>query len=78
MLSAVGSGTAGQKYVVAFVLLPMYFGGGLIPTFLLMSKLNLYNNIFAIIVPASFNIWYIILTRTYFTGLPGIYGNRRS
>ena len=35
-----------------------------------MSKLNLYNNIFAIIVPASFNIWYIILTRTYFTGLP--------
>ena len=60
----------GRKYVVAFVLLPMYFGGGLIPTFLLMSKLNLYNNIFAIIVPASFNIWYIILTRTYFTGLP--------
>lgn len=36
----------GRKYVVAFVLLPMYFGGGLIPTFLLMSKLNLYNNIF--------------------------------
>ena len=60
----------GRKYVVAFVLLPMYFGGGLIPTFLLMSKLNLYNNIFAIIVPASFNIWYIILTRTYFMGLP--------
>ena len=51
----------GRKYVVAFVLLPMYFGGGLIPTFLLMSKLNLYNNIFAIIVPASFNICEAVL-----------------
>lgn len=48
----------------------MYFGGGLIPTFLVMNSLHLYNNIFAIIIPASFSIWYIILTRTYFTGIP--------
>ena len=27
----------GRKFVVAFVLLPMYFGGGLIPTFLVMN-----------------------------------------
>ena len=60
----------GRKFVVAFVLLPMYFGGGLIPTFLVMNSLHLYNNIFAIIIPASFSIWYIILTRTYFTGIP--------
>ena len=30
----------GRKYVVAFVLLPMYFGGGLIPTFLLTTLLR--------------------------------------
>lgn len=42
----------GRKFVVAFVLLPMYFGGGLIPTFLVMNSLHLYNNIFAIIIPA--------------------------
>ena len=35
-----------------------------------MNSLHLYNNIFAIIIPASFSIWYIILTRTYFTGIP--------
>lgn len=60
----------GRKYVVAYVLIPMYFSGGLIPTFLIMNKLGLYNNIWAIIIPASFSIWYIILTRTYFVSIP--------
>lgn len=60
----------GRKAVNLFLLIPMYFGGGLIPTFVLMTKLGLYDNIWALIVPASFNIWYIILTRTYFASIP--------
>lgn len=60
----------GRKLVVAYVIIPMYFGGGLIPSYLVMSKLGLYNNMLAIIIPASFSIWYIILTRTYFAGIP--------
>lgn len=60
----------GRKLVVAYVIIPMYFGGGLIPSYLIMSKLGLYNNMLAIIIPASFSIWYIILTRTYFAGIP--------
>ncbi|NLG24994.1 MAG: carbohydrate ABC transporter permease, partial [Clostridiales bacterium] len=60
----------GRKVVNIFLLVPMYFGGGLIPTFLLMTKLRLYDNIWAMIIPASFNIWYIILTRTYFASIP--------
>lgn len=60
----------GKKFVNIFILIPMYFGGGLIPTFLLMTKLGLYDNIWAVIIPASFSIWYIILTRTYFASIP--------
>ena len=60
----------GKKYINFFILVPMYFGGGLIPTFLLMTKLGLYDNIWAVIIPASFSIWYIILTRTYFASIP--------
>jgi len=60
----------GKKFVVFFLLIPMYFSGGLIPTFLLMTKLGLYNNIAAMIIPNCFNIWYIILTRTYFHSIP--------
>ncbi len=61
----------GRKFVVFFLLIPMYFGGGIIPTFLLMNKIGLYNNRMAIIIPAAVSIWYIILTRTYFSSLPG-------
>lgn len=60
----------GKKFVVAFLLIPMYFGGGLIPTYLLMVKLNLYNNIWAIIVPGAFSIWNIILVRTFLNSIP--------
>ena len=60
----------GRKVVNIFLLIPMYFGGGLIPSFLLRTKLGLYNNMWAVIIPASFSIWYIILTRTYFASIP--------
>lgn len=60
----------GKKYVVTFLLIPMYFGGGLIPTFLVMNRLGLYNNVWAVILPGAVSIWNIILTRTYFASIP--------
>jgi putative aldouronate transport system permease protein len=60
----------GRKWIVRYLIVPMYFGGGLIPTFLLMNKLGLYNNRWAIIIPSAVSIWYIILTRTYFMTIP--------
>ncbi|MEA4890606.1 MAG: carbohydrate ABC transporter permease [Clostridiaceae bacterium] len=60
----------GRKIVVIYLLIPMYFSGGLIPSFLLVSQLGLYNTIWAIIIPGGFSIWHIILTRTYFASIP--------
>ncbi|MDL1160047.1 carbohydrate ABC transporter permease [Yersinia pestis] len=60
----------GRKWVVAFLLIPMYFGGGLIPSFLLVNKLGLYNTMLAIIIPGMVSIWNIILVRTFFTTIP--------
>ena len=50
-------GLLGKKAVVTYLLVPMYFSGGLIPTFLVMNRLGLYNNIWAIILPGSLSIW---------------------
>ncbi len=61
---------AGRKWLVRYLIIPMYFGGGLIPTFLLINKLGLYNTRWAIIIPGAVSIWYIILTRTYFMTIP--------
>ena len=40
------------------------------PSFLLMMSLGLYDNPFAIIIPACFSIWDIILVRSYFRTIP--------
>lgn len=60
----------GRKWVIAYLLIPMYFGGGLIPTYLLVNKLGMYNTMFAVIIPGAVSIWNIILVRTYFTTIP--------
>lgn len=60
----------GRKWVVRFLLVPMYFSGGMIPSFILMNKLNLYDNRLAMILPGAVGIMNIILTRTYFTTIP--------
>ena len=64
-------GLPGRKILVTYLLIPMYFSGGLIPSYLVMTKLGLYDNMWAIIIPSSVSIWYIILVRTFFSGLPG-------
>ena len=59
-----------RKVIVIYILIPMYFSGGLIPSFIVMTKLGLYNTIGAIILPSIISIWNIILARTYICSLP--------
>ncbi|MDO4634020.1 MAG: carbohydrate ABC transporter permease [Eubacteriales bacterium] len=48
----------------------MFFGGGLIPTYLLISKLGMLNSMWAIILPGAFSVWNMIIARTYYQGIP--------
>ena len=48
----------------------MFFGGGLIPTYLLIKKLNMIDTIWAIIIPGAFSVWNMIIARTYYQGIP--------
>ena len=61
---------AGKKFVNMFLLLTMYFSGGLIPTYILMTNIGLYDNIWALIIPGCFSVWYVILVRSYFASIP--------
>jgi len=60
----------GKKWVTIFLLVPMYFSGGTIPSFLLISKLHLYNTVWALVFTSSFNIMYMIYVRSYFYSIP--------
>lgn len=57
-----------RKLLNRFVLIPMFFGGGLAATYAVNTQLfGLKNNIFALILPVACSSWYIIVMRTYFT-----------
>ena len=60
----------GRKVCVIFLLIPMYFSGGMIPTFILITKLGLYNTPWATILPGAYGIWNIILCKTYLQSIP--------
>jgi len=63
-------GLPGRKYINTYLLITMFFSGGLIPTFLLIMKLGIYDTPLAIIIPTCFSVWYIILVKSYFSGIP--------
>jgi putative aldouronate transport system permease protein len=60
----------GRKYVNMFLLITMFFSGGLIPSFLLVMKLGMYNSPMALIIPGCFSVWNVILTKAYFSTVP--------
>lgn len=60
----------GRRWINYFLIFTMFFGGGLVPTYLLIKNLGMLNTIWSIIVPGAVNVWNIILARTYFQGLP--------
>lgn len=58
---------AGRKVYTMLCLIPMYFAGGLIPSYLLIKTLHLNNTFWVYILPALVNIWNMILMRSYFS-----------
>lgn len=60
----------GKKIFNTFFIITMFFGGGLVPTYLLISNLNMLDTVWAIILPNAFNVWNMILARTYYQSIP--------
>lgn len=59
----------GRGFFNAIFIITMFFGGGLIPTFILMNQLRLVNTVWAIILPGAFNVWNMIIARTYYQSM---------
>jgi ABC-type glycerol-3-phosphate transport system permease component len=51
--------------ITFFFVLTMFIGGGIIPTYLLISKLGMINTRFALIIPGALAVWFVIIARTY-------------
>lgn len=60
----------GKGLVMTLFLVTLFFGGGLVPTYLLVKNLGLLDTIWAVVIPGAVNVWNIILARTFFKGVP--------
>ena len=60
----------GRNVLTIFFAITMFFAGGLIPTYLVISGLGMIDTIWAIILPTAVGPWYIIIFRTNFEQIP--------
>lgn len=60
----------GRKFYMLMCIFTMYFSGGLIPTFLLIRNLGMFNSFWVYIIPSLIGVWNMIIFRTFFQGLP--------
>ena len=60
----------GRKVFTVIILFTMYFGGGMIPTFLVVKGVGRYDMLGALFIPQSINVFNFIVMRTFFRNLP--------
>ncbi|MCI9073104.1 MAG: carbohydrate ABC transporter permease [Lachnospiraceae bacterium] len=60
----------GRKFLTGMILFTMYFGGGMIPTFLVVKGVGLYDTLGALFIPQAVNVFNFIVMRTFFRNLP--------
>lgn len=56
----------GKKFLMIYFIIPMFFGGGLIPFYNVMSGLGLTNTMWSIVLPATLSVWNLFMCRTFF------------
>ena len=59
-----------RKFYVAFFLITMIFNGGIIPTYLVIKQFNMLDTIWALILPNSVTMFYVLLMLNFFRGIP--------
>ena len=60
----------GRRFLTLMCTFTMFFGGGMIPTFLVVKGLGLLNTMWAILLPGAVSTYNMILMRTFFRQIP--------
>jgi putative aldouronate transport system permease protein len=75
LMSALAYSMSDRKFklrnpIAFYVYFTMIFSGGIIPWYITMRSVGLYDNVWALIVPMLMNPWWIFILRNYFNSLP--------
>ncbi len=60
----------GRNFFLVFALFTMFFGGGIIPNYVIVKGLGMRNTIWAVIIPGAISTYNMIVMKTFFDGLP--------
>lgn len=60
----------GRSFIISFLLVPMFIGGGLIPTYILFRYLGILNDYMVYILPGAFVFFNMVIVRTYLQSIP--------
>lgn len=60
----------GRKLITVYLMFTMYFGGGMIPYYIVIRQLNLLNSIWVMIIPSFISIFNVLVMKAFFEGLP--------
>lgn len=59
-----------RRTMLAFLVFTSLFGGGLVPYYIQLRNLGLINNIWVYVLPGVYNVFNILIFRTFFEGIP--------
>ena len=60
----------GRKLYMTFIIICMYFSGGIIPYYTLLRGLHLLDSFLVYVIPGMLSLFYITIGRTFFEGIP--------
>ena len=63
-------GVPGKKWITIFIMIPYVFNVGVVPTYLLISKLGLTNHLPSVFMPVALSTYNMIIMRHFFEGIP--------
>ena len=59
-----------RKVLMTGIIFTMFFGGGVIPFFLILKGLGMYNSLWGLFIPFGINTFNMILLRNFFANIP--------
>jgi putative aldouronate transport system permease protein len=60
----------GRTFIVGFVVFTMFFNGGLIPNYVLISQLGMKNTLWAVVLPNAISVFNLLVMKAFFENMP--------
>ncbi len=60
----------GRNIFTVYIVITMFFSGGMIPTYLVVQNLGMIDTIWALVLPVAISSYNMIIMRTFFTNIP--------